>query len=59
MTIPKKEASRVINSLPDDSSYEEILKALAFDKIIQNGLKDSKENRTISNEKMKEKIKQW
>lgn len=59
MTIPKKEASRVIESLPDDSSYEEILRALAFDKMIRNGLKDSKENKTILNEKMKEKIKQW
>lgn len=34
MTIPKKEASRVIKSLPDDSSYDEILRTLAFDKMI-------------------------
>lgn len=45
--------------LGDDSSYDEILKELAFDRMIQKGLKDSKENKTISNEQMKNRIKQW
>ncbi len=59
MTAPKQEMKKIIDSLPDDSSYDEILKELAFDRMIQKGLKDSKENKTISNTQMKNKIKQW
>lgn len=59
MTAPKQEAKKIIDSMPDDSSYDEILKELAFDRMIQKGLKDSKENKTISNDEMKNRIKQW
>lgn len=59
MTAPKQEAKKIIDSLPDDTSYDEILKELAFDRMIQKGLKDSKENKTISNQAMSNKIKQW
>jgi len=59
MTAPKQDAKKIIDSLPDDTSYDEILKELAFDRMIQRGLKDSNENKTISNEDMKNKIKQW
>jgi hypothetical protein len=59
MTAPKQEARKIIDSLPEDTSYDEILKELAFSKMIQKGLKDSSENKTISNQEMKNKIKQW
>lgn len=59
MTAPKQEAKKIIDSLPDDTSYDEILKELAFDRMIKRGLKDSDENKTISNEEMKDKINQW
>jgi hypothetical protein len=59
MTAPKQEAKKIIDSLPDDTSYDEILKELAFDRMIQRVLKDSAENKTISNQEMKNRIKQW
>ena len=59
MTAPKLEAQKIINSLPEDTSYDEILQELAFNKMIKNGLKDSKENKTISNQDMADKIKKW
>ena len=59
MTAPKKEAKKIIDSLPEDTSYDEILNELAFDRMIQRGIKDSKENRTISNQDMANRIKQW
>ena len=59
MTIAKQSAKKVIDSLPDDTSYEDILKELAFNRMIERGLEDSKNGRTISNEEMKQKIKQW
>ena len=49
----------MIDSLPEDTSHDEILKELAFDRMIQRGLKDSSENKTISNQEMKNRIKQW
>ena len=42
---------------PDDSSYDNIIRELAFDLMIQRGLKDSDEQRTISNEEMERRIK--
>jgi len=59
MTAPKQEARKIIDSLPEDTSYDEILKELAFSKMIQKGLKDSSQNKTISNQEMKNRIKQW
>ncbi len=58
MTAPQQ-AKKIIDSLPEDTSYDEILKELAFDRMIQRGLKDSIENKTISNQEMKNRIKQW
>ncbi len=55
----KKTAENILHSLPDDSSCDEILKELAFARMIDRGLNDSKNNKTISNEEMKQKIKQW
>ena len=60
MTILAKEKiKKILNNLPDDSTYDEILKELAFNRMIEKGLEDSKFNRTISNEQMKQKIAQW
>ena len=59
MTAPKQEAKRVTDSLPEDTSYDEIIKDLAFDRMIQKGLSDSSQNKTISNKEMKNRIKQW
>ena len=59
MTAPKLEAKKIIDSLPEDTSYDEILKELAFDRMIQRGLKDSKEKKIISNQDMANRIKQW
>lgn len=55
----KKEMTKIIQEQPDDSSYEEILRELAFKKMIDRGLVDSKANRTISNEGMKKRIITW
>ncbi len=48
MTTPKQLVKKIVDSLPEDTSYDEILKELAFNKMIQKGLKDSKEGKVIS-----------
>lgn len=56
MTAPKQLVKKIVDSLPEDTSYDEILKELAFNKMIQKGLKDSKEGKIISNKEMKKRI---
>ncbi len=59
MTAPKQLVKKIVDSLPEDTSYDEILKELACNKMIQKGLKDSKEDKVISNKEMKKRIQSW
>lgn len=59
MISPKKEMEKIIEEQPDDSSYEEILKELAFARMVERGLLDSQRKRTITHEQMKQRIKKW
>jgi len=45
--------------LPEDSSYEDILRELAFERMVECGLADAKAGRTISSEEMKRRIESW
>ncbi len=58
MTVKEKMAD-IINELPDDSTYDEILRELAFRRMIERGLKNSSEEKTISNDEMGRRIKSW
>ncbi len=59
MSAVKERMSEVIKSQPEDATYEEILRELAFEQTIARGLKDSREGKTISNEEMKRRIGAW
>ena len=59
MSAAKDQIKQLVNSLPEDSSYEDILREIAFARMGQNGLRDSSDNRTISNEDMEHRIKSW
>jgi len=59
MTAPVIMAKKIINSLPTDTTYDEIIKELAFDRMIKKGLEDSKNGKTISSKEMEHRIKQW
>ena len=59
MFSPKEQMAKIIQEQPDDSSYDEVLRELAFARMIERGLKDSEADRTISNEQMKHRIKTW
>ena len=58
MTVKEKMAE-IINELPDDSTYDEILRELAFRRMVEHGLKDSREEKTIGNHEMERRIKSW
>lgn len=57
MSTAKDHIAEIIKRHPDDSSYDEIVRELAFELMVQRGLKDSDEGRTISNEEMQRRIK--
>ncbi|MFT7860437.1 MAG: hypothetical protein ABXS93_05835 [Sulfurimonas sp.] len=59
MTAPKTMAKNIIDSLPTDTSYDELIRELAFDRMIKKGLEDSKNGKTISSKEMEYRIKQW
>ena len=51
--------AEVIQSQPEDASYEEIMRELAFERMIQRGLDDSRKGRVITNEDMGHRIRTW
>jgi len=59
MSTAKDQISEILKRQPDDSSYAEILRELAFDLMVRRGLRDSDEGRTISSEEMQHRIKTW
>lgn len=59
MSITKERMREVIESQPDDASYEEIMRELAFDRMVERGLEDSRKGCVISNEKMEHRIRTW
>jgi len=59
METAKKKIAEIIEQQPDDSSYDDILRELAFVRMVERGLDDSRAGRTISNEEMGRRIRSW
>lgn len=59
MSTANEEITELVKKQPDDSSYDKIIRVLAFDLMVKRGLKDSDEGRTITNEEMHRRIKTW
>lgn len=59
MSSAKEAMIDVIGRQPDDSTYDEILRELAFARIVQRGLDDSDAGRTVSEDDVKRKMDSW
>ena len=55
----KERMKGVIEALPDDATYDEIIRELAFGRMVERGLADARQDRVISNEDMGRRIRQW
>ena len=55
----KEELLKLIEEQPEDSSLEEITRALAFSPMIQRGLADADAGRVISDDEMARRIDSW
>lgn len=59
MNTVKEQMVEVINNQPLDASYEEIMRELAFQRMINRGMEDSREQRIVSNEEIERRIQSW
>ncbi len=59
MSAVKERMAELIQNQPEDATYEEILRELAFEQMIAHGLQDSKEGKTISNDEMRHRMRAW
>jgi len=59
MSSAKDEIKQVLESQPDDSSYDELLRELAFKRMVDKGLADAKQGNVVPNEEMHSRILSW
>ena len=59
MGTAKDEMIEIIQKQPDDSSYDELLRELAYNRMVDKGLKDSEIGNIISNDEMRRRIESW
>lgn len=59
MITAKELMKQILENQPDDSSYDEILRELAFKRMLDKGMTDVTEGKLVSNEEMKKRIQTW
>jgi predicted transcriptional regulator len=59
MANVKEVMTKIIQEQPEDASYEEILRELAFERMVERGLEDSRKGKVIINEEMEHRIRSW
>ena len=59
MSTAKEHLTKLIQSQPEDSSEDDIVRELAFDVMVRRGLADAEAKRTHSNEEMGRRIRSW
>jgi len=59
MPTVKERMKEVIQSQPDDASYEEIFRELAFERMVDRGLADFRNGRVVTNDEMDHRIRAW
>ncbi len=59
MSSIKERMAEVIQEQPEDATYEEIMRELAFHRMISRGLEDSRAGRVTPNDEMGRRIRTW
>ncbi len=55
----KEKIAKVVMSQPEDATYDEIMRELAFARMVDRGLEDVRSGRVISNSDMANRIRSW
>ncbi len=56
---PRSIIRTIVENQPEDASYDEIMRELAFDRMVERGLQDVRANRVVSNNEAAQKIRSW
>ncbi len=59
MSDAKTKMVEIIKEQPEDSSYDEILRELAFKRMVDRGLEDERAGRIVSNDDAAKRIRSW
>ncbi len=55
----KEQRVRIIEAQPEDSSFDDILRELAFARMIERGLEDVDQGCTVSHEEVRHEVDSW
>jgi predicted transcriptional regulator len=55
----KQRMIQILEEQPDDSSYDELMRELAFERMVERGVADADAGRTISHEEMGRRVDAW
>ena len=55
----KEKMTEVIQSQPDDASYDDILRELAFERMVDRGMSDFRKGHIVTNKEMEHRIRTW
>jgi predicted transcriptional regulator len=59
MPTAKETMVDIISRQPEDSSYDEILRELAYARMVERGLADSDAARTVTDSEVRSRIEAW
>ena len=59
MQSGKQNAIKVIEQLPDESSFEDIMEKLLFLQKVEEGLEDIRQDRVTTNEDVRKRLARW
>ncbi|ODS36500.1 hypothetical protein BEH94_11285 [Candidatus Altiarchaeales archaeon WOR_SM1_SCG] len=59
MQTIKHEVIKMVNNLPDEADYDEIMAEIYFRQKVDRSLKQIEEGRVISHEEAKQRISRW
>ncbi|MBL8501636.1 MAG: hypothetical protein JNL77_13820 [Nitrosomonas sp.] len=59
MSSVKEKMTGIIQSQPEDATYDEIMRELAFERMVTRGLDDSRQGRVLSSSEMERQIRTW
>ncbi len=55
----KEKITKVVLSQPEDATYDEIMRELAFARMVDRGLEDVRAGQVFSNDEMAGRIRTW
>ncbi|HNJ73742.1 MAG TPA: hypothetical protein PL081_01635 [Pseudomonadales bacterium] len=51
--------AEVIQSQPEDATYEEIMRELLFEGMVERGLEDARHGRVMTQDELEQRIRTW